>query len=164
MPPVKVLWPDSCRLPPPATLIALLALVRTEVMISVGCNGATFWPLKVIGLTVIDGEATSFRFTVPPVSDAFVDGLLDEAVIEPLVSVRMPVLDRRRGGAAVVVVGEAGEGVVHQEIHRVHALKDARAGVDGHLVCRRVHRGHVLRFQGCQCRSRAVRRRCRSCW
>src|SRR5438045_4100436 len=90
-PPVKVFAPESCKLPPPEALIALLALVSTEVMISVGWSGAMFWPLKVIGLTVMDGEATSFRLTVPAFSVALVEGLLEEAVIEPLLSVRMPV-------------------------------------------------------------------------
>src|SRR4051794_4680816 len=90
-PPVKVLAPESCKLPPPVTLIGLLAFVIIEVMINAVCKGAIFWPLKVIGLTVIDGVAASFRFNVPPVMVAFVEGLFEEAVMEPLVSVSVPI-------------------------------------------------------------------------
>ena len=89
MPPVNVLLPLSWRLPPPLTRTALLAFSITELMIRVGWSGATFWLLKEIGLTVIVGVATLFRFTFPVPRVELLPTLFDDAVMRPLVIVRM---------------------------------------------------------------------------
>ena len=66
---------------------------------SVACSGATFWPLKVIGLTVIVGVAWLARSIVPAVMTAVVAGLMDEAVMLPLLIVSTPpVVADVRGG------------------------------------------------------------------
>ena len=88
-PPVKVLAPLTCRLPPPLTVIAPFAFWSTEAMARVAWSGATFWLLKLIGLTVMV-EATLFKSTMPPVMVEVEPTLFDEAVMVPLLIFRRP--------------------------------------------------------------------------